>query len=93
MKFWMIWAFDALILLVFLYFFLIGLLDGTVSARNIGSWLLILGFLAGLLAGTWFLQQHGHNLAALLLSLIPAIPGFLYLLFILFVLIARPRWN
>jgi len=93
MKFWMIWAFDALILLVFLYFFLIGLLDGTVSTRNLGMWLLILGFLAALLAGTWFLQQRGHALAALLISLIPAIPGLLYLLFILYALIARPRWN
>jgi hypothetical protein len=93
MKFWMIWAFDALILLVFLYFFLIGLLDGTVSTRNLGMWLLILGFLVALLAGTWALQQRGHTLAALLISLIPAIPGLLYLLFILYALIARPRWN
>jgi hypothetical protein len=38
MKFWMLWGWDALIASVFVYFFLVGLADGSVSSFNAGLW-------------------------------------------------------
>ena len=93
MKFWILWGFDALVALVFIYFFFIGLLDGSVSSFNMRLWLTILGVLAGLMGGTAWLKMRGHGVvAACFLSLLAA-PALFYLLFIAVVLINPPRWN
>jgi hypothetical protein len=42
MKFRILWGFDLLIALVVVFFFFWGLSDGTVSAFNIGLWLVLL---------------------------------------------------
>lgn len=91
--FWILWIFDALIALVAVYFFIVGLSDGTVSSFNIKLWLALLAGLAIVLGGSYWLYTHDRIGQAKGLLSILAIPGFLYLLFILMVIIFKPRWN
>jgi len=91
--FWILWGFDACIALVALYFFFIGLGDGSVSSFNMRLWLMLLGGLAVILMGSLWLKGLGKLLPAKMLLAILAVPGLLYLLFILLVLISKPRWN
>ena len=84
--FWILWGFDALISLVILYFFFVGLADGTVSSFNIRIWLLLLGAVAVIMLGSLWLRAH-HYLGLL------AIPGLMYVLYMLMILLFKPRWN
>lgn len=93
MKFWIPWAIDVVIAAVVVYFFLIGLADGSVSSFNIGLWLLILGGLGCVVGGSLWLKSAGHPRVAIVLLLILAIPGALYGVFLIICLIAPPRWN
>ena len=91
--FWLLWGFDALIALVILYFFFVGLADGSVSSFNMGSWLLLLLAVGGVLLGSYWLRSAGYSRPAYGVLLILALPGFLCLLFFLAVLIIHPRWQ
>ncbi|MCW5925109.1 MAG: osmoprotectant transporter permease [Saprospiraceae bacterium] len=91
--FWILWGFVAVIALVVLYFFFIGLADGSVSATNMGLWMAMLGVVAAILLGSlWLKSQERLGLAKGVLYIL-AVPGFLYLLFLLLVIIGKPRWN
>ena len=76
---------DMLVALVVIYFFVIGLADGSVSSFNMNLWL---GFLALVAA-----VANGRRGAAIAVLLILAVPGGLYALFIQLIVIAQPRWN
>ena len=91
--FGILWGFDAAIAAVVLFFFLLGLSDGSVSSFNIGIWLLFLLGVGGVVGGSFHLSSRGLRRPALALALVLAVPGLLYALFLLVVLIGRPRWN
>ncbi|UFH52834.1 osmoprotectant transporter permease [Spirosoma sp. KNUC1025] len=91
--FWILWAVNAIITLIFLYFFFEGLGDGSVGPANMGLWMLILTGLGALLAGSYWLQMHQNGVLAIVLLAVPAIPGLLYGLFMIIVLLTNPRWN
>lgn len=91
--FWILWGFDAVIALVVLYFFFIGLADGSVSSVNMGLWLFLLSVVAAILSGSLWLKSHDKIGLAKGVLCVLAVPGFLYLLFILVVLIGKPKWN
>lgn len=91
--FWTLYGIDALIAAIFVFFFLWGLEDGTVSSFNIVLWLGTLGALAGILGGGWILQSKGLRWPAIGLLSVLAIPGFLVGLFFLALIILQPRWN
>ncbi len=93
MRFRLLWGFDALIAVVFLYFFFVGLADGSVSSFNIRLWLITLLGLAAILGGGLYFRAAGRSGLATAILLVLAIPGVLYALFLLFILIAAPRWN
>ncbi len=93
MKFWIPWAIDVVIAIVVLYFFLVGLADGSVSSFNIGLWLLILLGLGSIMGGSLWLKSAGHLGFATVLLLILAVPGVLCGLFLIILVIAAPRWN
>lgn len=93
MKFWIPWAIDAVIAIVALCFFLVGLGDGSVSSFNIGLWLLILLGLACVVGGSLRLKSLDRRGLATVLVLILAVPGVLCGLFFLVLLITAPRWN
>ena len=92
-SYWLIWGFAALVGLVVVYFFIIGLLDQSISSFNIGLWLVILFVVGGVLLGSLWLKSADHLFAAKAVCWILAAPGLIYLLFMLFVLIGNPRWN
>lgn len=86
-------AFDVIVALIILYFFVIGLADGSVSDFNGGLWAAILVALAAILGGGFALNASGHRAAAVVTLMILAVPALLYGLFILLILITQPRWN
>jgi hypothetical protein len=92
-KFWIPWGIDAIVAAIFLFFFFWGLVDGTVSARNIVLWLGILTGVGLVVGGSLWLRRAGHRVPAILLTLVLAVPGLLAALFLLMVLILQPRWN
>lgn len=83
----------SLALLVALYFFAIGLADGSVSSFNIVMWFVLLGGLSGILGGGWLLNTRGHRGAAMMVLAIVAVPAILAGVAILVMIVAPPRWN
>ena len=91
--FWFLWGFDAIIALVVIYFFFIGLADGSVSSFNMGLWLVILLVLAVLMLGSLWLKSHERiGLAKIFLSFL-VVPAMLYLLFMVLMIFGKQRWN
>ena len=88
-----LFAIDAVVALVVLYFFFVGLGDGSVSSFNIALWLVLLGGVAAIVGGGWVLNAKGQRRAALGVLSILALPGLLFGLFILAAVILQPRWN
>jgi len=88
-----LFGFDSLVALVALYFFIAGLIDGSVSSFNILLWLALLGGIAIVLGGSMLLNGKGHRGPASALLSVLAFPGFCFALFMLLVLILQPRWN
>ena len=91
--FWILWAFIALMSLVPIYFFFVGLADGSITSRNLGLWGLILLAVGAVLIGTLMLKSHDHLALARLILVLAAIPGFLVLLYFLIVFTSKTRWN
>lgn len=88
-----LWCIDALAALVILWFFIVGLMDSSVSQRNIKLWLFILIAVAVILFGSILLRQHGYNKAAILLTLVLAVPAVVYGLFVLLAITSKSKWN
>ena len=93
MKFWMLWGWDALIAAVFVYFFLAGLADGSVSSFNMGLWLVTLGVLAVVMLGSLVLRSSNRIVLAVTLLLVLAIPGVLFALFFGSILVLQPDFK
>ena len=91
--FWILWIFNALIALVPLYFFFIGLGDGSISSRNIGYWFLILLIVAVVIGGSLLLKANNQMGLAKGLLVVAAIPGILTVLYFVIVLTSNTRWN
>ena len=91
--FWALWIIDALVAAVFVYFFLIGIGDHTVSSFNIGLWLGILAILGAILGGTLFLRAKNFTKVALAVLCLIAIPALGLGLIMVSTLIFNPRWN
>lgn len=93
MKFWIPWGLAAIVTLIVIYYFLSGLMRGTVSSFNGGLWTLMLLGTVGITTGSLALKSRGHPGPGALLALVLAVPGLLAGLFLLLILITRPRWN
>lgn len=93
MTFWISWGIGALVSAACVYFFAIGLADGSVSSFNGGLWFVMLATCAGVMGGSYMLKARGRTGLALLLSLVLSVPGLLFGLFMLIILITNPRWN
>jgi hypothetical protein len=93
MTFKVLWGIDALIACVFVYFFVVGLGDGSVSSFNMRLWLGTLSTLAGVLSGSLALQRSGRTRLAISFLLILVVPGVLAGLFFLAMIIINPRWS
>ncbi len=78
---------------VFVYFFITGLADGTVSSFNMALWLGTLAVVALSVGGGWALGARGRRGAACALFAILAVPGALGLIAIVVMMVNPPRWN
>ncbi|WP_298349404.1 osmoprotectant transporter permease [Runella sp.] len=91
--FWTLWSFDALLSLIVLYFFFVGLADGSVSSFNMGLWLLILAVVGAVMLGSLWMKSNNYlSLAKSILGIF-AVPGLLYGLFIVIMMTENGRWN
>jgi len=91
--FWILWSFTALMSLVPIYFFFVGLADGSITSRNIGLWAIIILVVACVLFGTLWLKGHDHLPFAKVVLILAAIPGIFVLLYFLIVITSKARWN
>jgi hypothetical protein len=88
----LLYAFDAIATLVLAYFFLDGLRDAT-NADYVAVWLPLLIVPAGILIAAPMLRQRGHNVAAMVLLGLLAVPPLLFALFFGLLIALNPRWN
>ncbi len=93
MLFWVLWGIDVIVAAIFIYFFVIGLIDGSVSSFNLGLWQVIMTALVALLLGSYTLRACGKVLIASVLLGILAVPGVLAAILSLMVIISPPNWN
>ncbi|MEO6723021.1 MAG: hypothetical protein ABIN67_21830 [Ferruginibacter sp.] len=93
MLFKIFWVVDAMTAMVFLYFFFVGLADGTVSARNMGLWFSVLAILGVILFGSTWLRSNNYPSMAMATLLILAIPALLFLIFTLAMIVGKVKWN
>jgi hypothetical protein len=93
LAFWVTWVIDALISAIGLYFFFVGLADGSVSSFNIGIWVGLLTALTVVVAGSLWLKEIGRPGLGMMLLLVLAVPGALYALFLFVIIISGAKWN
>jgi len=91
--FWALWILDALVASVFLYFFFVGIGDGSVSSFNIVEWLCILAVLGAVLGGSFFLRARGLGIVSLIVLALIAVPAVGFALIMGTTIILNPRWN
>lgn len=84
---------DVVVSLVFVFFVVVGLADGSVSWFDVASWLAALGTLAGALLGGANLHAAGKRAAAACVLAIVALPGLAYVLFFAAAVLLQPRRN
>jgi len=92
-EFWIPWGIDVVIALVLVFFFFVGLADGSVSSFNMGLWLLALAALAGVVGGSLALRGAARPAVATALVMILAIPGVLVGFLFLAMIVVPVRWN
>ena len=93
MTFWISWTIDLVVALILLWFFMVGISDGSVSSRNAGLWALLLCVVLGVVAGSYALRSTSHGTLAIVLAMILAVPAALFGLGLLATLILPGRWN
>jgi Na+/melibiose symporter-like transporter len=84
---------DILIAAIMLYFFTVGLGDGSVSSFNLLLWLALLLGIAAMLGTGFMLHARNYRLWSNLLLGVLAWPGLLFGLWCLAMIILQPRWN
>jgi hypothetical protein len=82
-----------LVALLALVFFVIGLVDGSVTASNIVLWLGLMMAAALIPFAGIRLRSRGRTGAALAMLSLLALPGLLYALFIALVVLSGEHWN
>ena len=93
MKFWIPWIIDAGITVVCIYFFIVGLIDGSVSSSNMSLWAVILLGLGCIMGGSLWLRSANHPNPAIALLLVPAVPAIIFALMMMVAFVSGARWN
>ena len=91
--FWILWGINTITASIFLWFFIEGLVEGDISERNIGQWLLIMFTLGGVLGGSLYLNSIEYFLIAKILLAVLAIPSILFVLFYLILILTGAKWQ
>ncbi len=91
--FWILLGIDIVAAAILVYFFFIGLADGSVSSFNIELWLGILAGVAAIFAAGFALRRAGRRVLANLVLAVLSFPAALYGLFLLVAVTSGVRWN
>lgn len=91
--FYILYTIDVIVAVIAVYYFFIGLADGSVSSFNGGIWFALLAALAALLIGTFFLKSAGKIALANTLLAVLAVPAVLFAFFMLTVIVTKQKWN
>jgi len=91
--FWIAWGINLVAALILVYFFFVGLADGSVSSFNIALWLLILGVAAVVVGASLALRAASRIGLATMLVMAAAVPCTLLGLFFLVLILVPARWN
>jgi hypothetical protein len=91
--YWILLGIDAAAALVALFFFFIGLADGSVSSFNAGIWLALLGGIGAVIGGGIALNASGRRRTAWAVLSVLAVPAFLSGLLILALIVLQPNWR
>lgn len=91
--FWTLWGIDAVVAGIALFFFFIGIADGSVSSFNIGIWTLLLLGLAIVVGGSLAARAAGYRGLAIALLVALAVPSVLLGLFFLALIVLAPDWR
>ena len=81
------------VMLIIVYYFFVGLADGSITAANRKLWFLILLVTNGIVVGGMLLKHYGHFQWAKVVLAFLAVPGWLYALYILLIMLTKSRWN
>jgi Na+/melibiose symporter-like transporter len=87
------WVIDVITTAVILFFFVIGLGDGSVSSYNIALWAAMIILPIALLIGSYILKTKSRLKQANWLLAIMAVPVFLFFLFYVVLILSNPKWN
>ena len=91
--FWLIWSIAAIVAAVVLYFFFVGLADGSVSSFNMLLWLALLAGVGLVVIGSLVLRAKGKPHLGMVLGLFLAAPGLAFGVFFLVLISSHARWN
>lgn len=91
--FWFLWAIDAVVAVVALYFFFSLAVGGRVGSCNILPWMAILAALTAVVGGSVWLRSIGQQVFAIVLLMGLAIPAAVVVLMFLLLLILRPNFH
>jgi len=91
--FWFLWAVDAIVAALVVFFFLVGIADGSVSSFNAHLWALMLAGVGGVVLGSLQLRARGRLQMATKLLWLLAAPGLGIGFFFLVLIVTHPRWN
>jgi hypothetical protein len=91
--FWILLGIDIVAAAILVFFFFIGLADGSVSSFNIGLWLAILAGVAAIFAVGFALRRSARRAMANLVLAVLAFPATLFGLFLLVAVTSGVRWN
>ena len=86
-------AINAFAAAIVVYFFVVGVGDGSVSSFNIGIWIALLAVVSTVVGGSLWLHSIGRRRLALALAAAMAVPALLMGLFFLLLILSGPRWN
>lgn len=78
---------------VLLWFFAIGLGDGSIDGGNMLLWLVLLATPIGVLLVAQTLWSKGKRAGAIVLLALPAAPALLYALFVLLIIALQPDFR
>ncbi len=93
MLFRVLFGVDVIAALVAVYFFLWGVIDGTVSSFNFGLWMALLAGVVAVPGAAWALRARGRVWAANLLLGVMAVPALFAGVLILILIFDPPHWN
>lgn len=91
--FWMLWILSCVAAVIPVYYFFIGLKDGSITSRNMRMWIALLVVVAAVLVGSIVLHANGLMAFAKGILFVLLVPGILGLAYLLMIIIEKPRWN